>query len=370
MLAKSALALVLSAHGLIHLMGFAKAFGFGDVTAINQPISRSLGVAWLIACAAMLVAAGMVVLKQATWWLPAVCGVLLSQILIMSVWQSAKFGTIANLIILVAALPGLGSWRFAGMVEEEVHSLLTSAQTEGSVVTDEALTTLPPIVQSWLRQSGVVGKPAVHLVYLEQRGQMKMKPRGGWMSFNAKQIITVIEPQFVWAVQLKMGLPIAGRDKYIAGRGNMLIQVASILPVVNATGPETDQGSLLRYLAEISWCPSAALQPWLTWEQTGPLSAKAILSNRGQVVEGQFTFTQEGDFAGFEAQRYYARPTGPTLERWTIKAVDWKEFGGVRIPARCEVSWQLKEGTFTWLELEVTLLQVGLPRNQCPAAVA
>ena len=36
-------------HGLIHLMGFAKGFGFADLPQLTQPISRGWGLAWLIA---------------------------------------------------------------------------------------------------------------------------------------------------------------------------------------------------------------------------------------------------------------------------------------------------------------------------------
>ena len=36
-------------HGLIHLMGFAKAFGYAELPQLTQPISRDWGVVWLLA---------------------------------------------------------------------------------------------------------------------------------------------------------------------------------------------------------------------------------------------------------------------------------------------------------------------------------
>ena len=36
-------------HGLIHLMGFAKGFGYADLPQLTQPISRAWGLAWLAA---------------------------------------------------------------------------------------------------------------------------------------------------------------------------------------------------------------------------------------------------------------------------------------------------------------------------------
>ena len=38
-------AVLLAVHGLIHLMGFAKAFGYAELPQLTQPISREMGVA-------------------------------------------------------------------------------------------------------------------------------------------------------------------------------------------------------------------------------------------------------------------------------------------------------------------------------------
>ncbi len=40
---------VLGVHGLIHPMGFLKAFGYADLPELSQPISRAWGVGWLVA---------------------------------------------------------------------------------------------------------------------------------------------------------------------------------------------------------------------------------------------------------------------------------------------------------------------------------
>ena len=43
------IAALLIVHGLIHGMGFAKAFGYASLPQLTQPISRGMGVVWLIA---------------------------------------------------------------------------------------------------------------------------------------------------------------------------------------------------------------------------------------------------------------------------------------------------------------------------------
>ena len=54
-----ALVLLLVVHGLIHFMGFLKAFGLAEMPQLAGPISRPLGALWLAAGLAMLAAAGL-----------------------------------------------------------------------------------------------------------------------------------------------------------------------------------------------------------------------------------------------------------------------------------------------------------------------
>ena len=50
---------ILGVHGLIHLLGFAKAFGLADLPQLAQPISRTWGALWLAAGMRVLAAAAL-----------------------------------------------------------------------------------------------------------------------------------------------------------------------------------------------------------------------------------------------------------------------------------------------------------------------
>lgn len=91
-------------HGLIHLMGFAKAFQLMDIEQLTVPISKTTGLFWLFTSILMLTSAAAYMLKTEWWWIIALLAVAISQMLIFMSWQDAKFGTIANLIILVFIL--------------------------------------------------------------------------------------------------------------------------------------------------------------------------------------------------------------------------------------------------------------------------
>ena len=96
-------------HGLIHFMGPAKAFGLAELPQLTQPISRGMGVVWLAAGVLMMVAGVAFLRDQRVWWVVATVAVALSQIVIFASWTDAKFGTLANAVILAAAIYGFVS---------------------------------------------------------------------------------------------------------------------------------------------------------------------------------------------------------------------------------------------------------------------
>lgn len=354
-------AAILILHGLIHLMGFAKAFKFSEMSQLALPISRTSGLFWFLAAALFCMTAILFLLKNESWWMMALPAVLLSQFLIFQNWQDAKFGTIANVLIAGSILLAWGSWRFNAIVDREFQAFQPEKGRPAEItLTAEALTGLPPIVQAWLERSNCLGKPVPQAFQLQQQGAMRTSPDGKWMPFEAVQTTRIAEPGFIWKVDVQAAplIHLAGRDKYLDGKGYMLIKLLSLVPVADAHGPETDQGALLRYLAEIIWCPSGAISRQIRWETVDSLSAKATMRYGGVEASGIFTFAPAGDPLRFEAMRFYNRENGATLEKWQvdIDPKSFREFEDVRIPARSTVSWALESGDFDWLKLEIQSL--------------
>ena len=264
---------------------------------------------------------------------------------------------LTGLVIGTALALVWGQWSFNRMVRRELAAFLLVRLPEGEMVTPGRIAHLPEPVQRWLIRSGAVGREEIRLVHLRQRGEMLNKPGGPWLPVVSEQFFHTAEPGFIWIAKMKMAplLYLAGRDMYQDGRGRMVIKLASLLPVVNASGSEIDQSTMLRWLAEIVWFPSAALNPYITWEVVDSLSAKATMSYGGITAAGEFTFTPEGDLSSFIANRYYYRKEGSTLEPWQVRVEEGGcgELGGIRMPLRCLVTWRLKEGDFTWYKLVI-----------------
>ncbi len=358
--------LFVSIHGLIHLLGFVKEWKLAPVKELTGktlfPISgsagKAVGILWLLACILWLISAVLYFLRVENWWMLAVASLLLSQLLIILYWRDARFGTMANVIMLLACTLAFGNWRFHNLVAAELGAFLPGSGQAQNVVTEKSIAALPPLVQKWLMRSNVVGKEITHWVHLKQKGEMRSKPKGGWMPFAAEQYFTVDKPGFLWAAKVRTArvLNIVARDKYENGRGHMLIKLLGLFPIADSKGQETDQGSLLRFLAETIWFPSAALSNYISWEEIDSTTAKATMSFGGITAAGIFRFDPGGDVTSFQAQRYYNGNEGPTLETWFIamNKDGYRDFAGVRIPAKSEVTWKLKDGDFTWLKVEIT----------------
>ena len=356
---KLAVVAALAIHGVIHGIGFAKAFGLGGLD-LSQPITRGWGVAWGAVALVMIAAAIARIGDASWWWMLAAPAVVASQIAIIAAWTDAWAGTVVNVALAVPVLLAFGSWRFAARTDSEVARFAARAPAPGAVadIVERAdLAPLPPVVAVWLERAGVVGRARTTTVWLTQRGELQSAPGKDWLPFRAEQWVLVREPAFLWIAHVdgKLWLDLAGRDRYLDGKGSMRIELLSLIPVVDAAGPKIDQGALVRYLAEMMWYPSAVLEPYVRWEAIDDRSARAVMRYGDVEAAGVFRFDDDGDIIGFEARRY----RNDSLEDWIIEIdpASYRELDGVRIPARSTVAWRDDAGeSWSWLRVEVDSL--------------
>ncbi|GAA5225387.1 hypothetical protein GCM10025777_60180 [Membranihabitans marinus] len=292
------------------------------------------------------------------WWIIGIVGVILSQFLIINYWVDAKFGTIANVIILLATIIGYSSFNFKEKIKGERITQFENSQLKNqNIVTGKSLLDLPVNVQKWLSNSGIIDKKLISNVYLTQELQLKLKPeQTTWNNGTAEQYFTIQPPAFNWNINTEMNsiLSVAGRDKFEDGKGEMTIKLLSIIPVANAKNDEkVNQATLQRYLAEIVWFPSASLSEYIKWEAINDNSARATMEYNGTKGSGVFHFDIDGNFEKFVAMRYQDSNDAEPTE-WTVTATKTEERNGIKIPVECEASWELESGKWTWLKLKIT----------------
>jgi len=100
-------AIIIALHGLIHFMGPAKAFGLADLPQLTRPLSRGMGLAWLLAGLLTLAAVAALFAWPRCWWVIGAAAAVLSQAVIFTSWTDARAGTLANLILLAGVACGV-----------------------------------------------------------------------------------------------------------------------------------------------------------------------------------------------------------------------------------------------------------------------
>lgn len=179
--------LIIFLHGIIHLMGFAKAFQLGNAGVLSKDITKPLGITWLIATLLFAGTAVLFLLKRQEWWLVGFLSIIISQVLIISAWQDAKYGTIANIILLLGVIAGFGQWQFEKRFLSDVAAALEQNNiSEDNLLTETDLQHLPVCVQRYLRYVGVVNKPKVKNMRLVFEGRMRDKGKD-WFPLKSLQ---------------------------------------------------------------------------------------------------------------------------------------------------------------------------------------
>lgn len=255
---------------------------------------------------------------------------------------------------------------FDRKVSQEINQMFSKAKIkEASVIRTEDIAQLPGPVQKWLTNSGIIGKREIKAVRLKQKALLKMKhDQEKWQKASAEQYFTTEQPAFIWKADMKMMplIKVKGRDKFSEGKGEMLMKVLGLIPVVNQRHNEKiNSGALQRYLAEIVWFPSAALSPYITWKKVDDHSAKAVMNYKGTTGSGTFTFDEKGKLIKFSAQRYMGGDEDAELKEWIITVQETRLPSGIRIPVKLEVTWKLEEGDWTWLKIDITNIEYNKP---------
>ncbi len=299
------------------------------------------------------------------WWILVLAAFLISQTLIFLNWKDASWGTFASIILLVGAMIGYANWHFNRSVQKEVLQLFQANHKKNhTVITGDMLRGLPEPVRRWLNNSGIVGKEKIQTLRLKQKGWMRTKPeQNKWIEASSEQYITIDEPAFIWKVRMNLLplLPVTGRDKFVNGKGQMKIQLLSLINIVNAADEKIDQGALQRYLAEMGMYPSAALSPYIQWDVMDNTSAKATMTYKGVSGSVVFHFTGLGNLSWCSADRYMGGSKEAKLEKWEAHFIEFRICNGINIPVQSEATWKLNNGDFTWYKLEITDIEYNKP---------
>ena len=354
-----AFAILIGIHGLIHLLGPAKAFGWADVRQLRIPISPLGGALWLAAAILLTGAAIGFALGAHWWWWLGLTGIALSQVLITQSWSDAKFGTIANLVIAIPlvllALDARPS-SFRSRFEHDRDALLARPVRPAGVVTEVDLASLPPLMQTYLRRVGAVGRPRVRNLRVHFNAQMRTSATSPWMQSTATQYEFFDPPARLFYMNAtRSGVPIDVFHRYVDSAATFQVRIASLFSMVDKSGPVLTRAETVTLMNDIVvMAPAAVLDLPFTWETVGERSLLATFTNAGNIVSAVVTFDAAGDLVGFLSNdRTQEDAKGSRSVPWSTPISGYREVDGIRIGALGNANWVESSGEWTYGKFEI-----------------
>jgi len=279
-------------------------------------------------------------------------------------WWKIILITLGAIIVLIASFITIGNAIFKRKVNSEVEKLFKVREdAKPKVVTEEDIKGLPEPVQRYLRYSQIIGKEIIGTVRLKQKGFMRMREGQKWMPLEAEEYYTTDPPGFIWygSIEFAPFLSVKARDMLSEGKGAMLVKLLGLIGIADASGPEMNQASLLRYLSETIWFPTAFLSGYIQWEPIDTNSAKATISVDGLTASAGFYFNESGELENFIAERYRDEGGQLELRTWSTPITEYKEINGIRMPSKGDAVWNLSSGDLKYIEVELTDIEYNNP---------
>jgi hypothetical protein len=370
---KTLFAIFLVAHALIHLMGTAKAFGVAEIPQLTHPIAGPLGLLWLLAAALFLATAIALFIWPQWWWALGAGAIVVSQVAIVTSWSDARYGTIANVIVLGGVAFGFlsqGASSFRAQYDREVAQCLARA-VAAPLLTEADLAQLPPLVQRYVRLNGALGQPRVQNFRARFHGQIRSGPHARWMSFTGEQHNFYDQPSRLFLMDASMlGVPLQAFHRFVGPSATMRVKVASIATIVDAKGPEMDEGETVTLFNDLCvFAPAALIDRGVQWQEIDAETVTALFTNASHTIRAVLSFNESGELTNFIADgRAAASPDGKsfTKMRWSTPLAGYRDFGSHRVMTRGEGIWHAPAGDYVYLRFDLDAIEYNVAARRRP----
>jgi hypothetical protein len=352
------LAFLLAAHGAIHLLGFVRAFDLADLPQVTQPIPPAFGALWLASACLFMAAAVALVVWPRGWWAIGAGAVIVSTLVIVPAWSDAKFGMLANGLVLIGVVVGFllqGPLSLRAEYDGDVDRALART-APAAPITEADLARLPDPVQRYLRVSGVVGHPRVRNFRVRMHGRIRSGPGARWLPLTAEQYNVVDPPARLFYLDGSMfTIPVQGYHRYVGPSATMRVKAAGLVRLVDVSGREMNQGETVTLFNDMCvMAPATLVDPSIAWEPVDARTARATFTNAGQTIHAELWFNAAGELSNFWSDdRYQTSSDGATATRvrWSTPLRAYRSFDGVRLASGGEGRWHEAGGEYSYIEL-------------------
>lgn len=360
---KVALAILMVIHGLIHSLGFVKSFNFSKVRQLVQPISKLNGLFWLIAAVLFLLTATLFWVGNKYWWIYGFVALAISQTLLVFFWNDAKYGSVANMIILVVCIGGYFSWKFFNRYEQDIKVGLQEKQYfDSSILSEKDMHHLPEPVKMYLRYTGSVGKPKVNNFKIEFSGKIRKDENSEWMPFSSEQHNYMQTPTRLFFMKAVMKhLPVAGYHRFVNGNAFMDIRLFSMFKVQFQEGGEMNRAETVTFFNDMCcMAPATLIDKRITWEAKEENVVMATFTNNGIAITADLFFNEKGQLINFTSNDRINADAGQRLP-WATPLKNYRQINGYQLAGYAETIYtypdrELCYGTFETKSVKYNLM--------------
>ena len=353
--------IVLFIHGMIHALGFLKAFQLAEINQLTQNISKPMGILWLIALILFFAAAIHLVSNHDFWWITALAAVILSEVLIILFWQDAKFGTIANIIILLAVIAGYGFWSFENIFKSDLAvSLETSSKIEKNLLAEKDIEHLPLPVQKYLRYAGVINKEKVNNVKIVFDVEMREKGKD-WFKATSVQYNFYDEPTRLFFMKAKMfGMTVPGYHRYVEANATMDIRLFGLFPIIKQSGDVMNKTETVTLFNDMClMVPATLIDKRIQWEPIDSLTTKAVFTNRVISISAILYFNEAGQLINFTSDDRTAI-SDMKQYRFSTPVAGYENINGINVMSGGEAVWHYPDGEFVYGKFKLKSIQYNI----------
>lgn len=359
---KAVLSILIILHGLIHSTGFARSFNIASVKELASNISNAGGILWLVSALLFITTAILFYLKKEYWWVLSLSAILISQYLIFKNWDEAKFGTIANVIILMATVAGFLTLSFSNRYKNEVKAnLKQAASVPASMLTEADMKYLPELVKKYLYYTGAVGKPKVANFKVEFTGQLRKDAQSEWMPFTSQQYNFLDSSTRLFFMKAIMKhLPVAGFHCFKNGEAFMDIRLLSIFKVQYQSGKEMDIAETVTFFNDLCcMAPATLIDQRIKWLEVEGNKVKATFTNNNITISAWLHFNPQGALINFVSDDRYAVTEDNALKRlrWSTPLKEYRAFDGHYLVSYADTIFTYPDGDFCYGNFRLTNIE-------------
>lgn len=355
--------IIMAIHGLIHSMGFLKAYDFATLDQLTKSISKPIGLLWLITTILFSITIFLFASNKELWWVVGLLAAILSQIVIILSWSDAKFGTIPNIIILLVIILSVGMYFFEQSYKNDVaYNLEYNNIIDETVLTEKDINHLPSSVQKYLHYFGAVGKPKSNNFYAVFKGQMRDEQKE--FSFISEQYNFFKEPARLFYMKGKMfGINVPGYHKYMKQEARMDIKLFGLIPVVKEKGEVMFVSETVTTFAELCfYAPSFLTDKNITWNEIDNLTAEATFTNKNTTITATLHFNENGQLINFVSDDR-TDVSDMKQHRFSSPVSEYKNIGGYNVPTYVELIWHYPDRKFVYGNLQLKKIRFNVNEN-------